>query len=318
MAFRLESFLATRRAVGGGNISTQKILRGIDSFLTGELKPGGAITREVWERWIKSMSGLSPGSQINRIGVFRQFCLYLSHFDPRTYVAHRSFVPRRTRPVPYIYTLSDVRKIMAAASRIGPRGSLRAAVVSTLVGLLYATGLRIGEALKLTIGDVDLKRNVLVIRETKFGKSRYVPLSSSAVRNLRAYLKQRSRSRFPASSSAPLFVNLKGTQPSQVWFTTIFLELARQVGVRGPKGQPGPRIHDLRHTFAVNRLLAWYREGDNLYAKLPLLATYLGHSTVTGTEHYLHATAELLESAGRRFHSHFGVPPVNKRENGKN
>ena len=92
-----------------------------------------------------------------------------------------------------------------------------------------------------------------------------------------------------------------------------FLQIIRDLGLRGPKGQRGPRIHDLRHSFAVNRLLAWYREGTNLAAKLPLLSTYLGHSTITGTEVYLHATAQLLESAGQRFHSHFAIPQQSKR-----
>jgi integrase len=113
----------------------------------------------------------------------------------------------------------------------------------------------------------------------------------------------------PTSADSPLFVNRRGKKYGQEAFTTIFLEIIRKLGIRGPKGQAGPRVHDFRHSFAVNRLLAWYREGANLSAKLPLLSTYLGHSTVSCTEVYLHATAELLESVGRRFHSHFAVPP---------
>src|SRR6185436_16844220 len=110
----------------------------------------------------------------------RQFCRYLSYFDPRACIIHRSFQPRRTRPAPHIYTHKQVQQIMAAAKRIGPSGSLRPAVISTLVGLLHATGLRIGEALALTIADVDLRRRVIHVREGKFKKTRLVPLSSSA------------------------------------------------------------------------------------------------------------------------------------------
>ncbi len=113
-----------------------------------------------------------------------------------------------------------------------------------------------------------------------------------------------------------MFVNVIGTRHGHPGFVTTFLEIVRGLGIRGPAGQRGPRVHDLRHTFAVRRLLGWYRQGVNLGTKLPLLSTYLGHSTVTGTEVYLHATAQLLERAGRRFHSHFAVPPVAKRKFG--
>jgi integrase/recombinase XerD len=318
LAFRLQCFLETRKRAGQRTVASQKILIYLDRFLFSELQPGETITREVAERWIKSLESLSIGTRINRISMLRQFCLYLAHFDPRTCVVHRSFLPRRTHPAPYIYTRKEVRQIMAAARRIGPRRSLRPVVVSHLVGLLYTTGLRIGEALKLTLGDVDLKRGVLLIRETKFKKTRHVPLSSSAVAQFQGYLRQRSMAGMSTAADSPVFVNLRGKPYGEAAFTTIFLEIIRKLGIRKPPGQRGPRIHDFRHSFAVNRLLAWYREGSNLAAKLPVLSTYLGHSTVTCTEVYLHATAELLEGVGRRFHSHFAVPQLaRKKTHGK-
>jgi integrase/recombinase XerD len=313
LAFRLQCFLETRNRAGLRSLADYKILRYLDRFLLGELQPGEPITREIAERWVKSLESLSIGTRINRISMLRQFCLYLAHFDPRTCVVHRSFLPCRTRPAPHIYTRKEVLQIMAAARRIGPRGSLRPTVISNLVGLLYATGLRIGEALKLTLADVDLKRRVLLIRETKFKKSRNVPLSASVATQLQIYLQQRRQAGMSTSANAPLFVNLWGHRYGEAGFTTVFLEIIRQLGIRKPPGQPGPRIHDFRHSFAVNRLQAWYREGANLSAKLPLLSTYLGHSTVTCTEVYLHATAELLEGVGRRFHAHFVVPPLSRK-----
>ena len=319
LAFRLQCFLEVRQKAGRRGISSQKILMYLDRFLCGELKPGETITREIVERWIKSLESLSTGTRINRISVLRQFCLYLAHFDPRTCVVHRSFLPHRTRPAPHIYTRTEVRQIMAAARRIGPHGSLRPVVITTLVGLIYTTGLRIGEALKLTLADVDLKKRILLIRETKFKKSRNVPLSPSATAQLQVYLSQRRKAGLSASGDSPVFVNSRGENYGQAGFTTIYLEIIRKLGIRAPMGQPGPRIHDYRHTFAVNRLLAWYREGANLAAKLPLLSTYLGHATVTGTEIYLHATAELLENTGQRFRDHFAVPPLaRKAKHGKN
>jgi integrase/recombinase XerD len=289
-------------------MSSQKVLRYLDRFLMSELKPRQPITREIVERWVESMAHLSPNTRINRLSVLRLFCRYLSYFDPRTCIIHQSCLPHRTRPAPHIYTHQEVCRIMAAARRLGPPGSLRPLVASNLIGLLYATGLRIGEALNLELRDLDLKRRVIEVREGKFRKSRYVPVSRSTAGHLATYLRQRRNAGFSMAPTAPVFLNLIGARPGHPGFVTLFLEILREIGLRGPKGQPGPRIHDLRHTFAVHRLLAWYRQGATLAAKLPLLSTYLGHSTITGTEIYLHATAQLLESAGQRFHAHFAIP----------
>jgi integrase/recombinase XerD len=311
LAHRLQAFLETRRAGNGDrDPGRQKILFYLDRFFLAELKPGQPLTREIAERFNESMAHLSTGTRINRMSVLRQFCMYLSHFDPRTCVIYRSYLPRRSRPAPYIYTRKEVQKIMAAARKLGPPGTLRPIVVSTLTGLLYATGIRIGEALNLTLGDIDLRHRLIEIRQGKFNKSRYVPLSLSTTKQMRAYLEHRRRAGFSTVPRAYVFLSMTGKKHAYPSFTTVFLEIVRGLGIRRPKGERGPRIHDLRHTFAVNRLLAWYRQGVNLGAKLPLLSTYLGHSTVTGTEVYLHATAELLQSAGQRFHAHFAVPPV--------
>ncbi len=166
----------------------------------------------------------------------------------------------------------------------------------------------LGEAVKLNLADVDLSRRLLLIRQTKFGKTRYVPLAPCTTKQLAAYMTQRRAAGFSLESTAPFFPSALGGRYHVPSFTTVFLQVLRRLGLRGPPGQRGPRIHDLRHSFAVSRLMAWHQSGDNLFAKLPILSTYLGHSTVTGTEVYLHATAELMESVGQRFHEHFAVP----------
>ncbi len=165
LAPRLQAFLEMRVAMGRKGTNDKKMLIYLDRFLIAELKTGQPITREIVERWFKDAERLSPGTWINRISILRQFCTYLSHFDPRTCVVHRTFLPCRTRPAPYIYSQEEVRAIIAAAQKIGPEGSLRPAVIATLVGLLYCTGLRVGEALRLTLGDVDLKGQLLTIRK---------------------------------------------------------------------------------------------------------------------------------------------------------
>ncbi len=204
---------------------------------------------------------------------------------------------------------------MTAARRIGPAGSLRPAVVATLVGLLFSTGLRIGEALQLTLADLDLHRRRLHIRHAKFNKSRYVPLSPSTTHHLAVYRRKLHRAGFATSATSPLFVALSGGPLANNSFSNLFLASLRKLGIRGPQGLRGARVHDARHTFCVNRLLAWHRSRANLFAKLPALSTYLGHTSLSGTQTYLHATAELLESVGERFHAHFAIPvPAAKRK----
>ena len=305
---RLQAFWDSRYGGRQGGFATRRLLGYLDDFLARELTPGNAITEEVAQRWIKSMAHLSSGSRMNRIGVLRQFCLYLRYFDRRTCVIPRAFLPHRSRLVPHIYSPGEIRRIMTAARRIGPVGSLRPAVVATLVGLLFSTGLRIGEAVKLTLADVDLDRRLLRIRRTKFRKSRFVPLSPSAARHFAAYLRRRRRADLSTDSTSRVFVSLHGRPLSTSNFNNLFLALLRQLGLRGQQGQRGARVHDARHTFCVHRLLAWHRSGANLLAKLPALSTYLGHTSVSGTQTYLHATAELLESVGDRFHAHFAIP----------
>jgi integrase len=293
----------------------RKILTYLDRFLIEELNPGETITQRIVEDWIKSMEHLSVSTRINRISVLRQFCRYLNQFDSRTCLVHPSFLPRRTRLAPYIYSEQEVCSIMTAARQIGPEGSLRPALISTLIGLLSSTGLRIGEAMKLTLADVDLKLQLLTIRETKFKKTRYVPISPSTVSQLAVFLHQRQNAGFSTVSTAPVFVSSTGRcayKPHTIY--PIFLKIVRSIGLRGPKGERGPRLHDFRHTFAINRLSAWYRQDVDLSAKLPLLTTYLGHTSAICTEVYLQATAELLEKAGERFHRRFAIPSLAIRE----
>ncbi len=318
VASRLQEFLEMRMALGRKGESDFKILTYLDRFLVGELKPGRPITAEIADRWFKSMEYLSTGTRINRISILRQFCSYLSHFNPRTCVIYQSFLPRRKRPAPYIYSPQEVCLILDAARKIGPDGSLRPSVIFTIIGLLYSTGIRIGEALKLTLADVDIQGDLLTIRETKFMKSRYVPLSPSTTHHLADFLHQREVAGFPSTPTSPVFISPSGRAYRPGRICEIFLEVLRSIGLRGPKGERGPRIHDLRHSFAVSRLAQWYRQGGNINAKLPLLATYLGHSSLTCTEVYLQATAELLEKTSTRFQNHFAIPALKQNKGGHN
>lgn len=314
LAARLQSFLTLRGGLGRNENCERRNLRYLDRFLQAELKPGQAITREVVSRWMEAAKTWSVNTRINHLSILRQFCRYLSHFDRRTYIVPRNLLPRRTRPAPYIYSRREVRALMREAWRVGPRGSPRTRFLATLIGLLYATGLRVGEALKLTLADVDLTRRVLDVRLSKFHKSRHVPLSPSVATALASYLKRRKAAGFSTQPMDAVFMSPTGRAYSHVHVTMLFLKAARKLHLRGPKGIRGPRIHDFRHTFAVHRLAAWYRQNAEIHAKLPLLSTYLGHSTLLGTQLYLHATAELLEQANQRFRRRCAVPLTYRKE----
>ncbi len=315
LAERLSAFFEMRHALGRCIKSDYTLFRCIDRFLSKTLKPGQPITRRVVVQWVKEIEPLSVGSRINRMCLFRQFCLYLNHFDPRTYLLHQSFLPKRIRPAPYIYTLEQVQAILVAARQIsGPPNSLHPAVMATLLGLLYATGLRVGEARKLTLADVDLENHVLHVRETKFKKSRDVPISVSTSKALSSFLRERQDAGFSINPAAPVFVSPTGRTYGPGRVCELFLGIVRNLGFRGPVGERGPRMHDFRHTFAVQRLAAWYKEGADLSVKLPLLTTYLGHTSVVCTEVYLQATAELLEEAGKRFHQYSAIPLSGKED----
>lgn len=314
LASRMEAFCQLRLGLGRNGVTDRRSLFYLDRFLQGELKDGDTITREVANRWFETIKHLSVGTRINHLSILRQFCRYLWYFDQRTYIVPRKLLPRRTRPAPYIYSRGEVRALLRGLRQLGPPGSLRPQTLATLIGLLYAAGLRIGEALRLTLADVDLNSGVLIIRRTKFFKSRYVPVSRSTTAALGKFLQCRNAAGLSTEPSAPVFAGPSGRAYAPNSVSVPVLEVARKLGIRGPKGARGPRIHDFRHTFAVHRLAAWYRGKAELHAKLPLLSTYLGHTTLLGTELYLHATAELLEEVNQRFHRHCAIPFPHRKE----
>jgi len=155
---------------------------------------------------------------------------------------------------------------------------------------------------------------VLIIKRTKFFKSRYVPVSRSTAAALGKFLQYRNAAGLSTEPTAPVFAGPSGRAYAPNSVSGPVLEVARKLGIRGPKGARGPRIHDFRHTFAVHRLAAWYRAKAELHAKLPLLSTYLGHTTLLGTQLYLHATAELLEQVNQRFHRRCAIPVRHRKE----
>lgn len=305
LSIRLSDFVASRRAGGSPYDSQATLLSYFDRFLCQENFNGQCPTRDLIQRYSVTMGHLHPNTRRNRISVLRQFCLYLRQFELNCYVPERTIPVKQVRSrIPHIFTEHEMKDVLRASRHLTPVGSFRPKTYYTLFGLLYSTGLRIGEAIRLNLADVKINRRLLYIDKSKFRKSRWVPMSPSTSQELERFIQERIR--FAAAApSAPVFVNLKGNRLYYQGAHLAFSQILSRCGLRGCKGTHGPRIHDLRHSYACSRLLAWYRQGKDVQALLPVLATYLGHKDITSTQVYLRATAELLEEANQRFLNNF-------------
>lgn len=311
---QMENFVNLRRLSGTDYQSQIKLLEYFDDFLVQKYPDPGAsshrLTRDMVEGYLDSDRNqrLSKRGVSNRFSVVRQFAHYLSQFDPLSYVpASRSTPGSNTSRLPYIYKITEIRSLLAQALKLTPSNSLRPHTYYTLFGILYTTGLRIGEALALNIEDFEQESNLLHIREGKFRKSRWVPLSTSAGKILQEYIDLRQRKSslpVPLDSDSPIFISLEKKRLHQATVFEALQSLLKKCGIPKSKSN-GPRIHDFRHTFAVHRLIQWYRSGEDVNARMPALATYMGHVNISSTQIYLQATAELLAQGNQRFLAHF-------------
>lgn len=296
LAEHLEAYLRLRRSLGHELAEAARLLPRFVAHL--DAREAEFVTLQAALAW--SLEPEAPaGSTVwgKRMMAVRGFARYLSGIDPRTEVPPAGTIPvrQRWRP-PFIYSDADIVALMEEAGRSIPQ-PLRAATYETLIGLLAATGLRIGEAIRLDRRDVDSSNGLLAVRESKFGKSRQVPLQPGVVQALDEYARRREEL-CPHPSSESFFASLRGTRIIYACVWSTFRMLCQEAGV-GAGARPRPRIHDLRHTFAVRTLLGWYRDGLGVGARLPSLSTYLGHREPRYTYHYLSAAPELLEHAAR-------------------
>ncbi len=304
VAAELQRFVALRCAGGSDYQAQTRLLLYFDRFLMQRSATKPCLTREITEAYQETLGRLHPRTRDNRLSVVRQFCEYLSRTDPRCYIPERC---RGIRPQdarrPHIYSTSEVQRLLAAAAELPPPNALRPQTYRTLLGLLYSTGIRIGEAFALNVEDFHREEQTLYVAAGKFRKARWVSLSGTASAALGQYVEKRQRIGC-GEPNAPLFLNGHGRRLCHPTVHAAFQRLLGQCGIPHDR-DTGPRIHDLRHTFAVHRLLAWYRDGQDVNARLPWLATYLGHVDIQATQVYLHATAELLEQVDQRFRRHY-------------
>jgi integrase len=290
----LAGYLDLRRGLGFKLARDEKLL---EQFI-GWLEDRGTTTVTVADAlaWATLPAGASPGWLRMRITVVRGFAAYLATLDPAAEVPPASLLPGGTRrAVPYLYSAADITALIAQAARL--RTPLRPATLQTLIGLLAVTGMRIGEVIALGDDDFDPGQGMLLVRHAKLGKHRLIPLHPSTVTAVQDYRRLRDQV-FPRPASEALLVSAAGTR--LLHDSVTFTRLARRAGLAARPGGSRPRIHDLRHSFAVATLLDWCRDGGEVAARMPLLSAYLGHADPAGTYWYLHAAPELLAEAARR------------------
>ena len=299
----LADYLTMRRRLGYKLERAAKLLAQFICYL--DDVGADTVTVEHALAWASLPAGGDPSWWAYRLSVVRGFAAYLHTLDPATEVPAAELLPwRPRRATPYLYADEEIAALFAAADTL--RFPLRVATYRTLIGLLAVTGLRVGEAIRLDRGDLDLKHELLVVRNSKFGKSREVPLHPSTIRALRDYLHLRARLQ-PQPSVSALFISPSGTRLLYCNVHATFRQLRRCAGLQPRSASCRPRIHDLRHTFAIRTLLDAYRDDGDVQPRLSLLATYLGHVHPDSTYWYLSAAPELLVLAGDRLERHLGA-----------
>ena len=303
---RIEQYLAERRRVG---FTLRTMAYGLARFAKYVEGAGhrGPLTVDLMAAWARQAKGGhgDRATSARRLKMLRPFTAWLRQFEPATEVPDEAVfgrVPGRTTP--HVYRDQEIVELLAAAGQLGPPGGLRAAVMETLFGLIACTGLRISEALGLGDADVDLKAEALTVRQSKFGKSRLIPLHPSAVEALARYRTQRAR-HVRVTPDAPFFVatrgRLLGEPLGDRQVHRIFEQLRDQLGWVDRGSHGAPRVHDLRHSFAVRRLVLWHEQGVDISQRMLALSTYLGHAKVSNTYWYLTGVPELMGLVGQRF-----------------
>jgi len=303
-AGHLSAYIQLRRSVGFRSGEPAYFLEAFDRCVF-ERNHTGPLTQELALEFACSNPNASKNYCARRYQVVRHFSEYLATFDPQTPLLDPKALERSKARTPrHIYTDEELQKILVEARNVSANNPICGLTLYTMIGLAASTGLRISEVIRLDREDVDLETGVLNIRCSKFNKSRLVPVHPTTLEVLRNYAAARDAA-FPNCKAVAFFVNIIKKRFVRNTVQKLFAGVARRVGLRGPKGR-GPSFHDLRHRFATERLVLWYKAGSDVQAMLPALATYMGHGHYTDTAYYLTATAELMALASARYQNWLG------------
>jgi integrase/recombinase XerD len=297
----LNRYLTIRRSLGYDLGTTERNLRKFIAFAQQENVE--YISTALFLRWQEAFGSANKQTWACRLGMVRVFAQWLHCVDPKHEVPPQSLIPSRIRRArPYIYSEDEIRRIVSAAAELPSANGIRSLSVSTLFGLIAVTGLRISEALSLDTSDIDPDCGVLTLRRGKLGKARLLPVSECTRLRLIDYIRERDR--LLGTAAQPLFVSDLGQRLGDCSARYNFAVVCQSIGLRSAqkfnRHGRGPRIHDLRHTFAVRTLVNWYRTGKDASREMIRLTTYLGHSSPANTYWYIEAVPELLELASRR------------------
>ena len=300
----MDRFLQEKRACGYDYHEPFRILHRLDDFLVQQGLETLELPRGLARNWLAKKPHESASTQQQRITIVRQFSKFLLTAGCPAYVPDSTSAVRKSIFVPRMLTEEEIRKFFRAVDTLEPtaRSPLRHLIMPEVFRLLYGCGFRVREVLNLRIRDVDLNQGIITVRQGKFRKDRLVPPALSLVNRLREYAghfdgRPPDAAFFPGTNGRPFALRT---------VYTLFREMLLQCGIPHAGRGKGPRIHDYRHLFAVHTLRRWYRDGEDLDAKLPLLATYLGHQHVAGTQRYLHLTAEIFPEITARVEAAFG------------
>jgi integrase/recombinase XerD len=301
----MNQFVQEKHACGYAYREPTRLLHRLDDFLVQERLTTLELPRSLACKWLAKKPHESARTQQPRILLVRHFSGFLLRAGYPAYVPESAWAARKPPPfVPRMLSDEELGKFFHAVDALEPTASspLRHLVMPEIFRLLYGCGFRVGEVLKLRVRDVDLHQGIITVRQAKFRKDRLVPPTLSLMNRLRTYAEHFGKRPadaffFPGASGSPFALRT---------VYTVFRKLLMQCGIAHAGRGKGPRIHDFRHLFAVHTLRRWYRNGENLDAKLPLLATYLGHQHLSGTQRYLHLTAELFPEITARLDAAFG------------
>jgi integrase len=292
----LERYLSMRQGLGYKYRNQARDLGDFVSFM--EARKATTITTKLALAW----ATLPPRSSVSsamRLTAVRAFARHVVSMDPKTEIPPTGIFPQWRRPKPYIYSAGEIHGLLAAALALPPIDALRRWTYHHLFGLIAVTGMRLSEATGLQRDEVDLREGVLTVRKAKFGKSRILPVHPTTRAVLRSYAERRDH-HLGSRCGPHFFVAERGGRLRKEDIHRVFWRLSREIGLRRPGDSSGPRVHDLRHTFAMRTLLGWYREGAEVEKGLPALSTYLGHTCVRNTYWYLSACPDLMQEAVRR------------------
>jgi len=304
-------YLAHRRSAGFELESAGKLLLQFAKYAD-RRSNRSAFTSELAVRWAGLPEQASGVYRSHRLNIVRGFAKYVAIFNPHVEIPPANvFGQAYCRVAPYIYTPAEVRTILAASRKLMPADGLRPHTYSTVFGLLICTGMRLREALRLKRSDIDLRNATISIRETKFKKSRMIPVHSSTVKALRNYAKSRDQL-YPVQKADEFFISVRGTGLSICTVEATFIRIRSEIKWSSNSGRQLPRIHDMRHTFACRRLIMWYEQGADIEQQMSALSTYMGHVNVKNTYWYLSAVPELMLWAGTQF-ERFAAGPTREK-----